>query len=170
MPRVATTFSPPRRRGMVPRFFALRVTRDPIGRGHRLNPVPPISRMPCFFFNDTATTEIYTLSLHDALPIFPVDGHGVAVLVPFGAPLVGGVLDGPDREDLADASVRHDLVTRAQARHGPEFLGLARHLRPVAVVGVRGGKRVAEVLLALEKREVADLVPAHADVDRKSVV
>src|SRR5580692_12504959 len=24
----------------------------------------------CFFFNDTATTEIYTLSLHDALPIF----------------------------------------------------------------------------------------------------
>ena len=27
----------------------------------------------CFFFNDTATTEIYTLSLHDALPI----SHGV---------------------------------------------------------------------------------------------
>src|SRR3712207_9015376 len=26
--------------------------------------------MFCFFFNDTATTEIYTLSLHDALPIF----------------------------------------------------------------------------------------------------
>ena len=25
-----------------------------------------------FFFNDTATTEIYTLSLHDALPILPV--------------------------------------------------------------------------------------------------
>src|SRR3712207_7074171 len=25
-----------------------------------------------FFFNDTATTEIYTLSLHDALPIFNV--------------------------------------------------------------------------------------------------
>ena len=24
-----------------------------------------------FFFNDTATTEIYTLSLHDALPIYP---------------------------------------------------------------------------------------------------
>src|SRR5258708_21801285 len=31
-----------------------------------------IRRAPCsllFFFNDTATTEIYTLSLHDALPI-----------------------------------------------------------------------------------------------------
>src|SRR3712207_7671823 len=32
-----------------------------------------------FFFNDTATTEIYTLSLHDALPIFRLaekDGDG----------------------------------------------------------------------------------------------
>src|SRR5258706_16226519 len=32
--------------------------------------------LPCvffFFFNDTATTEIYTLSLHDALPIFPLE-------------------------------------------------------------------------------------------------
>src|SRR5438552_19136207 len=28
--------------------------------------------LPVFFFNDTATTEIYTLSLHDALPIL---GH-----------------------------------------------------------------------------------------------
>src|SRR5258708_31690294 len=28
-----------------------------------------------FFFNDTATTEIYTLSLHDALPIFPASGE-----------------------------------------------------------------------------------------------
>src|SRR5258708_26418753 len=26
-----------------------------------------------FFFNDTATTEIYTLSLHDALPIWHID-------------------------------------------------------------------------------------------------
>src|SRR5256712_10601888 len=32
-----------------------------------------------FFFNDTATTEIYTLSLHDALPICPPDsGEGAA--------------------------------------------------------------------------------------------
>src|SRR5256885_9577695 len=28
-----------------------------------------------FFFNDTATTEIYTLSLHDALPISAAGGH-----------------------------------------------------------------------------------------------
>src|SRR2546429_9805117 len=32
-----------------------------------------------FFFNDTATTEIYTLSLHDALPISRGHvGHGLA--------------------------------------------------------------------------------------------
>src|SRR3989338_8107515 len=29
--------------------------------------------MPSFFFNDTATTELYPLSLHDALPIFPTE-------------------------------------------------------------------------------------------------
>src|SRR5215475_2701042 len=29
-----------------------------------------IKHAPIFFFNDTATTEIYTLSLHDALPIW----------------------------------------------------------------------------------------------------
>src|SRR3712207_8691350 len=31
--------------------------------------------MYIFFFNDTATTEIYTLSLHDALPIFAERGR-----------------------------------------------------------------------------------------------
>ena len=34
-----------------------------------------------FFFNDTATTEIYTLSLHDALPISP-DQPGEPPVVP----------------------------------------------------------------------------------------
>src|SRR2546421_9478323 len=45
----------------------------PLGSGHIF-----------FFFNDTATTEIYTLSLHDALPIClgPVDRPGGA-----GSPL-----------------------------------------------------------------------------------
>src|SRR2546430_6612400 len=41
-------------------------------------------RSPCssfFFFNDTATTEIYTLSLHDALPISEAVG-GEALKVP----------------------------------------------------------------------------------------
>src|SRR5436190_19975633 len=34
-----------------------------------LNPVTSLLFSLFFFFNDTATTEIYTLSLHDALPI-----------------------------------------------------------------------------------------------------
>ena len=33
-----------------------------------------------FFFNDTATTEIYTLSLHDALPIFEYDPNRSAYI------------------------------------------------------------------------------------------
>src|SRR2546430_11391986 len=35
-----------------------------------------------FFFNDTATTEIYTLSLHDALPISLYDHKTRATAVP----------------------------------------------------------------------------------------
>src|SRR5687768_18584337 len=45
---------------------------------------PFLFRYCFFFFNDTATTEIYTLSLHDALPIFllrlacqPADNSGL---------------------------------------------------------------------------------------------
>src|SRR5256885_12854931 len=44
-----------------------------------------------FFFNDTATTEIYTLSLHDALPIW---GAGIRR---GGAPAPGGGTRGPLR-------------------------------------------------------------------------
>src|SRR3712207_8633652 len=45
-----------------------------------------------FFFNDTATTEIYTLSLHDALPICqrrpqPRLAGVVVLIVPGGDPL-----------------------------------------------------------------------------------
>src|SRR2546422_11012782 len=35
-----------------------------------------------FFFNDTATTEIYTLSLHDALPISPISACGIVTDIP----------------------------------------------------------------------------------------
>src|SRR5260221_7195592 len=49
-----------------------------------------------FFFNDTATTEIYTLSLHDALPISPcVFGLGHAYQGPKGVLLTAviGLVD-----------------------------------------------------------------------------
>src|SRR3989449_9384057 len=46
-----------------------------------------------FFFNDTATTEIYTLSLHDALPICPAEPVLRRVLAAAGAPTqVGDVV------------------------------------------------------------------------------
>src|SRR2546430_16446871 len=35
----------------------------------------PLTYLLLFFFNDTATTEIYTLSLHDALPISGAADH-----------------------------------------------------------------------------------------------
>ena len=40
-----------------------------------------------FFFNDTATTEIYTLSLHDALPILFLIKLVRRILVRFTSPL-----------------------------------------------------------------------------------
>src|SRR2546427_13166805 len=58
-----------------------------------------------FFFNDTATTEIYTLSLHDALPISRLGraGHGVP------ARRVGSATQDPLRE--------HALVRRDRPCH-----------------------------------------------------
>src|SRR3712207_2955250 len=47
----------------------------------------------CIFFNDTATTEIYTLSLHDALPISGVQVPSVApILAPLAQRQSNGLL------------------------------------------------------------------------------
>ena len=45
-----------------------------------------------FFFNDTATTEIYTLSLHDALPIYDIKMGGTVDDSTCGATLVWAIL------------------------------------------------------------------------------
>src|SRR5436853_4339614 len=60
-----------------------------------------------FFFNDTATTEIYTLSLHDALPILldvRLDGVGHVGEPPAGPALLDGQLEtlARDVEQLLD--------------------------------------------------------------------
>src|SRR5256885_3917355 len=47
-----------------------------------------------FFFNDTATTEIYTLSLHDALPIFHAKAHAGVALVGLDVDVAGAVARG----------------------------------------------------------------------------
>src|SRR5256885_9063127 len=64
---------------------------------------PPFRAFKFFFFNDTATTEIYTLSLHDALPIF----DGVLELGEVAEGGLEGVADGAGR--FAAAARAHDL-------------------------------------------------------------
>src|SRR5690349_23384917 len=63
----------------------------------------------CFFFSDTATTEIYTLSLHDALPILFELGFVAGTLLLLAAVLtnVGGA-----EPWLTSALVITGLMTR----------------------------------------------------------
>src|SRR2546422_1387318 len=69
---------------------------------------------PFFFFNDTATTEIYTLSLHDALPI-SVLGDLVAV----GREGVHDTV--ADREHLAVVGLDEPLLLgERHAAHVPD--------------------------------------------------
>src|SRR3712207_8347633 len=92
-----------------------------------------------FFFNDTATTEIYTLSRHDALPIFlrprrPGGDEAVAGgPVPGRPPAPGAVAPGdadrgpggPPRseEHTSELQSRQYLVCRLllEKKHRPHF-------------------------------------------------
>src|SRR2546430_16723431 len=69
-------------------------------------------RINCiFFFNDTATTEIYTLSLHDALPILDIAvgaAHIHAVLCQ-----CGGGKNGPYGHQLLDAR-NHVVIEKVE--------------------------------------------------------
>src|SRR3712207_8640485 len=80
-----------------------------------------------FCFKDTATTEIYTLSLHDALPIFQrrrrdgdvQAGGGAGGLLPQrrgrrGPVHPGGL--GHDRDDVRDGPVREARLDRKSTR------------------------------------------------------
>src|SRR2546426_12407018 len=71
-----------------------------------------------FFFNDTATTEIYTLSLHDALPIL------AAGLV--AEALAGLAVFPVDLHDPLDRREDHEVREPAPGR---PFHGLGRALR-----------------------------------------
>src|SRR3712207_8807137 len=57
-----------------------------------------VADVACFFFNDTATTEIYTLSLHDALPI--LRGQNLLHHISAGHQGRARRLLGPDRPAL----------------------------------------------------------------------
>src|SRR2546430_7867359 len=67
-----------------------------------------------FFFNDTATTEIYTLSLHDALPILgvvaePAPAHALRNHVANVA--IGAVTAQVDSEDALEPHLRSEEHT-----------------------------------------------------------
>src|SRR3712207_8061620 len=85
-----------------------------------------------FFFNDTATTEIYTLSLHDALPIL-------------GRP--------PPRDRTAAASTRElrfAIACRHDQRHDARH---RRHRLPRWVVCRAGTRRSEEHTSELQSRQ-----------------
>src|SRR3712207_7563753 len=71
-----------------------------------------------FFFNDTATTEIYTLSLHDALPISPVEQQAGPIRRPYPP---GRRSPGPTpplpRPDLPVAAKADRKSTRLNSSH-----------------------------------------------------
>src|SRR5437667_7557128 len=78
-----------------------------------------------FIFNDAATTEIYTLSLHDALPIWPelaralmegirASGVDVAEIGMFATPVAYFAAHelGRSEEHTSELQSHHDLVCR----------------------------------------------------------
>src|SRR5258708_29448832 len=80
----------------------------------------PRSAMPflVFFFNDTATTEIYTLSLHDALPISPVAAAAPAPAAPPpGAPPAPSLV----AKSVADAKTQRLLAAARSEEHTSEL-------------------------------------------------
>src|SRR6202162_2621434 len=89
----------------------------------------------CFFFNDTATTEIYTLSLHDALPILQIHAGMDVAQEELGRPLVLLIAARrtPGEIGFAVAQRQRRRQRRARALAGGERGGVARlepeHLR-----------------------------------------
>src|SRR5215469_18631946 len=66
-----------------------------------------------FFFNDTATTEIYTLSLHDALPISARDTASRLGFAPEANTSTSvGALSRRSEEHTSELQSRRDLVCR----------------------------------------------------------
>src|SRR3990167_6987098 len=79
--------------------------------------------MPSFFFNDTATTEIYPLSLHDALPIYDISirpGRTPPGSHPFRAP------EGPAERPPRSEEHTSELQSQSNLVCPPFFLMIRR--------------------------------------------
>src|SRR3712207_7452120 len=76
--------------------------------------------MVFFFFNDTATTEIYTLSLHDALPISLVRARMLPNLAVHDVLPAAAVVTAPAKRGVDDSRVsasRDRKSTRLNSSH-----------------------------------------------------
>src|SRR2546422_11512795 len=72
-----------------------------------------------FFFNDTATTEIYTLSLHDALPIWgqmPAWRERYPGVADLRVAVMGCVVNGPGESKHADIGRSEEHTSELQSR------------------------------------------------------
>src|SRR5256885_14535035 len=85
-------------------------------------------RIAFFFFNDTATTEIYTLSLHDALPILLAQRLELALqlggsFIRDGRDAQHGGVGGPRREGGQGGGGQHAGSRPAPRRAGRREVG-----------------------------------------------
>src|SRR5256885_6612838 len=89
-----------------------------------------------FFFNDTATTEIYTLSLHDALPIShqasqDCQRRRLAALTQRDQPEAGGAAHGRSEEHTSELQSPCNLVCRLLLEKKKKYeRSLLRHCEP----------------------------------------
>src|SRR6266571_6130205 len=122
-----------------------------------------------FFFNDTATTEIYTLSLHDALPIYPaaVQSAHTVLLEPW---LVLGCLAGAVAVFDGD-----QLAAGRRLAWGGAALGFAGAIKvwaiiPVAVIlalSLRRPRQAARFLAGVIAGFAVPLLPFAAVAPRR---
>ena len=99
-----------------------------------------------FFFNDTATTEIYTLSLHDALPIYAVLGYFETIYTELHAENIKVTMVCPGR---IRTSVSQNALTSKGTAHGQmDEIGRAHVWTPVTLIYL-----VCRLLLEKKKKK-----------------
>src|SRR2546430_14071928 len=152
-----------------------------------------------FFFNDTATTEIYTLSLHDALPILLIGTGGVSLLALRIAKAAGARVVATSSSDAklararqlgADATLNYKSEPQWGAKaaelaggtvqHVVEVGGLGTLAQSIQAVGFGGEIALVGVLsmqgdanpmpLMIKGASLRGIFVGSAAIDRKSVV
>src|SRR2546430_3989631 len=103
-----------------------------------------------FFFNDTATTEIYTLSLHDALPISAGN-------------------DGPDQNTLNPYSVAPWVIGVAASCSATDTLAQRVHCQPGDRKSTRlnsSHSQISYAVFCLKKKNKHNILHSAVTADR----